>query len=72
MSFTNLQVKWIPLRADDPDKFQRFRNRMLHIDYEKIEKRRRVIERYRERRTDLLNSKFRKNQFEEGQTTSIF
>lgn len=60
--FTNMHINWHPLRTEDVDRFRRLRNRLDDIGASRIEKRRRVQERYRQRRRARVNLQFRAEQ----------
>ena len=63
VALTNFHIKSHPLRAQDNEKFTRFRNRLAHIANENVQSRRRVLSRYQERRRVRLNQQFRRHQF---------
>ena len=58
-ALTNCHIKYQPLRATDQERFTRVRNRMHQIAETAIDKRRRVLQRYRERRRQRVNHRFR-------------
>ena len=64
VALTNCHIKWQPLRAADQERFTRIRNRMHQIAEIAIEKRRRVLQRYRERRKQRVNHRFRFTQYD--------
>ena len=59
VSLTNAHIMCNPLRRDDADTYHRFRNRLYAIGDATVNKRKRVQERYRQRRRQRLAITFR-------------
>ena len=63
-ALTNLHIKSHPLGSQDGDKYVQLQNHLSHIVNETIEKRRRVLSRYRDHQRRRLNQQFGLRQFE--------
>lgn len=72
LALTNVHILWLPLRYEDNQRFQRARNRLIHIANEQVEKRRQVLNRYQERRRHRLGLQFRNTQHESRPSTFDF
>ena len=64
VAWTNFHIKYQPLRATDQERFTRIRNRMHQIAETAIDKRRRVLQRYREWHRQRVNHAFRFTQYD--------
>lgn len=59
LALTNFHIRWYPLRESDAQHFTKLQNRMSSIADSVIQRRRRVLQRSRERRRARLNRQFR-------------
>lgn len=63
VALTNLHIRWHPLREEDYERFQRIKNRHLQIGVQQVEKRKRTLERYRQKRRRRMDVQFRAQAF---------
>lgn len=68
LGMNNLYVKWHPLRADDLDRFQRFKNRQYSIGEGICQKRRKSQEKYRAKRKRRMDIEFHGRQASDEET----
>ena len=61
LGLTNFYIRWMPLRAQDMTLNPQLTNGWYQIGNSQLERRRRIQKRYREKRADLMQRKFRRS-----------